>query len=223
MEKVTGLKTGGREKRISVFLDGRYAFSVGAEVLATERIEIGQELSAERIEMLVRSERLRRCLDAAMRYLGYRPRSESELRARLRQRGFDEGAIEATIDRLKERRLLDDEAFAQFWRDNRESFRPRSQRLTRLELRRKGVDAGIIEQVVRDIDDGESAYRAALSRGQRWAGGDFEEFRRRMGAYLRRRGFGFRDIDSAIKRAWELVSQGSPEELPDSLNIVKRR
>ncbi len=53
--------------------------------------------------------------------------------------------------------MVDDMAFAQFWKDNRESFSPRSQWLTKLELRRKGVASDIIDQIVDTIDDEDSA------------------------------------------------------------------
>jgi regulatory protein len=142
------------------------------------------------------------CFDAAVRYLGYRPRSEAEIRERLARRGFEGDGIERTVARLKEQGLLDDLAFARFWKENRETFRPRSRQLTRLELRRKGLDAATIETVVAEIDDAESAYRAALGRAPRLAGADHEIFRRRLGQHLRQRGFGYEVIGRTVARLW---------------------
>jgi len=76
-------------------------------------------------------------------------------------------SIDAAVVRLREQHLLDDEAFAQFWKENRESFSPRSQWLTRLELKRMGVMNDVIEQVVVGMDDEENAYRAALQKTRR--------------------------------------------------------
>jgi regulatory protein len=150
-----------------------------------------------------------RCLEAALRLLDYRPRSEAEIRERLKRRGFDRGGIEKTITQLKERGLVDDAAFARFWKENRASFRPRSQHLTRLELRQKGLNADIIETVIADIDDSDSAYRAAQSRVRRLATLDHQNFRRRLGEYLRRRGFGYEVINHTVARLWQ-EKQGSP-------------
>jgi len=155
------------------------------------------------------------CFDAAVRYLGYRPRSEAEIRQRLVMRGFESDGIERTVARLKEQGLVDDLAFARFWKENRESFRPRSQRLTRLELRRKGLDAETIEAVVAEIDDGDSAYRAALSRAPRLAGADYAGFRRRLGQYLRERGFGYEVINRTVARLWREYHE-SPGQPPVS-------
>jgi len=168
MSKITALRAGrGREKRVNVFLDERFAFSLGAEVVMKEGLQVGQELSTGQVELLTGSDRRQRCLNAAYRYLSYRPRSESEVREKLQRRGFDGDCTEAAISRLREQGLVDDAAFAQFWKENRESFSPRSQRLTRLELKRKGVGSDVIEQVTADVDDGDSAYRAALGKVRR--------------------------------------------------------
>jgi len=204
MRKVTALRVGrGRGKRVNVFLDGRFAFSLGAEVAVKEGLQVGQELSASQVEALAGSDHFQRCLDAAFHYLNYRPRSESEVKERLQRRAFDAECIEAVIAKLKEQSLVDDVAFAQFWKENRESFSPRSQRLTKLELRRKGVPGDIIDQVVGDVNDDDSAYRTALSKTRHWPRSDYQGFRRRLGEYLRRRGFNYEVSNNTVERVWQ--------------------
>jgi len=204
MRKITALRIGkGRKKRVNVFLDDRFAFSLEAEVVIKEGLQVGQELSASQIEALAKSDHFHRCLNVATHYLGYRPRSEFEVRARLQRRGFDDNNIGVVIARLKEQGLVDDMDFARFWKENRDSFSPRSQWLTKLELRQKGVADDIIEQVVGTVDDGDSAYRAALSKARRLSRSDYQDFRRRLGEYLKRRGFGYGVINLTVERVWE--------------------
>ena len=204
MRKITAIRVGkGRGKRVNVFLNGKFAFSLEAEVVVREGLQVEQELSAGQIEALARSDHFHRCFNAAVHYLSYRPRSESELRERLHRRGFDDDNLEAVIAKLKEQGLVDDVAFAQFWKDNRESFSPRSQWLTKLELRRKGVANDIIDQVVDTIDDDNSAYRAALSKARSLSLSDYQGFRRRLGEYLKRRGFGYGVINHTIQQLWQ--------------------
>lgn len=203
MGKVTAFRAGrGRGKRVNIFLDGKFAFSLEAEVAAKEGLRLEQELGADEIEALGSSDRSQRCLNAALRFLSYRPRSEAELRERLRRRGFDSDSIEAVTTKLKEQEWVDDTAFAQFWKDNRQSFSPRSQWLTGQELRRKGVASDIIDQVVGAIDDADSAYRAALSKVRSLPRSDYQSFRRRLGDYLRRRGFSYQVINHTVERLW---------------------
>ncbi|MBA7564161.1 Regulatory protein RecX [subsurface metagenome] len=210
MGKITAIRAGkGRRKRINLFLDGKFSVSLEADVLVKENLQVGQELSAEELETLTRTNHFQRCLNAATHYLGYRPRSESEIRQRLYQRGFDGDSVEAVIAQLKEQGLVDDIAFAQFWKDNRESFSPRSQWLTRSELRRKGVADDIIDQVVESVDDGDSAYRAALSKAHNLSLVDYQEFRRRLGGYLKRRGFGYEVTNRTVERIWRELDGGT--------------
>ncbi|MBI4283023.1 MAG: RecX family transcriptional regulator [Chloroflexi bacterium] len=204
MRKITALRVrSSREKQVNIFLDGKLAFSLEAEVATKEGLRVEQMLSDERIETLASSDHFHRCLNTAARYLGYRRRSESELRERLRQRGFGGDTLEAVINKLKEQGLVDDIAFAEFWKDDRDSFSPRSQRLTRLELRRKGIANDIIDQAVGAIDDTDSAYRAALGKARGLLHSDEPSFRRRLGEFLKRRGFSYGVINPTVERIWQ--------------------
>jgi len=212
MGKITALRPGkGRGKRINVFVDGKFAFSLEADVVAKEKLQVEQLLSTEQIAALNRVDYFHRCLNAAFHYLGYRPRSEAELRERLQRRGFDGDTQEAVIARLKEQGFVDDIAFARFWHDNRQSFSPRSQWLTKLELRRKGIADDIIDQVVNAIDDDDSAYQAALGKARSLTLSDYQSFRRRLGGYLRRRGFSYGVINNAVERMWQELTSKSLE------------
>jgi regulatory protein len=211
VKQVTALRSGkGRRKRVNVYLDSKFAFSLEAEVVLTERLKVGQELSDEQISALAKADNFQRCLNAALHYLSYRPRSESELRERLYRRNFDEESIGRVVARLEELGLVDDMEFAQFWQDNRQAFSPRSSSLTRLELRRKGVAEEVISQVVTPASDGEGAYRAALGKARRLPVSDYQSFRRRLGEYLRRRGFSYGVINNTVQQLWqEMKESGS--------------
>jgi len=219
MSKITELREGrGREKRVQVFLDGSPVFSLQADVAAQEDLHVGQELTSQQIAQLTDADRLQRCLNASTHYLGYRPRSESELRLRLRRRGFDNKSIEAVLLKLKEQEYLDDVAFARFWKDDRNTFSPRSQRLIQRELRQKGVNEEIIEQVVTTIDEDESAYRAASNRYRRGIITDYQQFRRHLGNYLLRRGFSYEVINRTMERLWQEYTNNSGKISPKSNN-----
>ena len=201
MGKITVLKEGKcRNKRINVFLDGRFAFSL--EGVLAQRLKVGQELSTGDVEKLTRTDEHQRAMNAAARLLGYRPRSEAEMRERLMRRGFEAETVDAVMAKLKEQKLVDDVAFAEFWKENRVSFRPRRRRMTQLELRRKGVDSKVIAGVIGGIDDNENAYRAALPKARQLKAMDYETFRRRLGEYLRRRGFDYGVASKTVDKMW---------------------
>lgn len=143
------------------------------------------------------------CLDAAFHYLSYRPRSELEVKMRLRRRGFDDSSIESALLKLKEQGLVDDSAFAQFWKENRESFSPRSRVMLHRELIQKGVASHIIAEVTKEIDDEAGAYRAGQKKAERLASSDRDSFCRKLGSFLRRRGFNYEVTQHTVKQLWQ--------------------
>ena len=98
-------------------------------------------------------------LDAALRFLSYRPRSEAEVRRRLSRR-FSHSSVDNAIATLREQGLLDDAAFAQFWHQSRERNRPKGISAMRWELLRMGVSRDVADDALEGTDEDESAYRA---------------------------------------------------------------
>ena len=204
MSKITAIRPGrGRRERVNVSLNGRFAFSLETETAIKKGLRVEQELSANQIEALAKSDHLHRCLNAALHYISYRPRSEFEIRERLQRRDFDSDSIETVTAKLKTQGLVDDVAFAQFWKDNRGSFSPRSQWLIKSELKRKGVASDIIDQVVNTVNEDSSAYRAAVAKAHRLPRSDYQSFRRRLGEYLKRRGFSYGMINHTVEQVWQ--------------------
>ena len=140
--------------------------------------------------------------------MGYRPRSEAELRRRLRQRGFDNERVEKVLSQLREKGLTDDFAFAQFWAENRESFSPRSRAMLRRELRAKGIDAETITEVTGGIDEVASAYRAAQKGARTISTLDYDSFRKKLLGFLERRGFGYEVGQRTVDQVWQERSEG---------------
>ena len=206
---ITALRLNDRKKHVSVFIDGSFLFSIGEEVAVKAGLDVGQHLSAEQIEKLKQVDLFQSCHGAALHYLSYRPRSEAEVRQRLRRRGFNDEVVDKVIVGLKEGGLIDDAAFAQYWRDNRLSFRPRSKRLIKLELRQKGVAIETANELVEDLDDEKAAYEAGLKKARVLSGLDHSEFHSRLSGYLRRRGFDYETIGSTVARLWQERQNGA--------------
>ena len=148
------------------------------------------------------------CIDVAYRYLSYRPRSEGEMEQRLRKRGFEPEVIERTIEKLKEQDIINDYAFARFWKDAQLSHKPKSKRLIIKELIDKKVEEGIIKQVTEGIDDERNAYTLGSNRAQTLAHLDYTSFRRRLENVLSYRGFSYGVIRHTIDILWKERDQG---------------
>jgi len=208
MSKITALKPAkNRPNRVHLYLDGKFIGSLETVQVKRGGLTVGAEFEGAQLEALLLALQTTRCLNAAYRYISYRPRSEAELQERLQKRGFTAAQIDATLGKLKEQRLLDDMKFAEFWQENRQAFSPRSRWLTGRELAQKGVSADIVKDAVQHIDEDAAAYEIASRRAPRLAAAEYEEFRRKIGGFLQRRGFGYAVIHRTLNKVWDEIKK----------------
>jgi regulatory protein len=206
MQKITALKSQKRNKeRLNVYLDGEFAFGLALE--AAVNLQVGQLLSAEQIDALKDEDEFAAAREKALRFLSYRPRSIDEVRRNLWRKEIDEAVIEKVVAYLRERELLDDRAFARYWVEQRETFKPRGRRALHQELRKKGVERQIIDDVLQSVNEREAAERAARKRARRWSHLPYDTFRQKLGGYLQRRGFDYEIVRSTIETAWQETAQ----------------
>src|SRR5918912_4056375 len=104
-------RKGGR--RVNVFVDGRYAFSLERDLASLVRV--GQPISELKSAQLLLEDERARAFEAALAFLAPRPRSEREIRDRLARSDVPEQVVEVTLERLRHLKLVDDEAFARYW------------------------------------------------------------------------------------------------------------
>jgi regulatory protein len=173
--RITALEYQKRDReRVSVYVDGRFAF--GVPELVASGLRVGQILSDDQVKDLTERGETEQAYNSALGYLSYRPRSRAELFAYLRRHGTDDDQIEAIVQRLEQAGLSGDEAFARFWVENRERFRPRGPAALRHELRAKGVGPEAIAAALETLDSDDGAYRAAARTGQQHRGLDHAAF-----------------------------------------------
>ena len=201
MGKITSLRTVGKG-RIKVFIDGLACFTIGRNDASSFDLKIGKEILGSRINKIKKSATFQECVGVALHFLSYRPRSEEEVRIRLRQRCFEVEVVDKVIYKLKQQKLVDDIAFAKYWTENRLSFRPKSKAMLSLELRRKGIETQIVEDEISNLDDEVVVYRAASKIVWKLESLGQDEFYRRLTSYLRRRGFNYDVIKEVIKKLW---------------------
>jgi regulatory protein len=207
MATITAIKLQQKNReRASIYLDGSFAFGLPAIVAA--RLTVGQTLSEAEVEALQQEGSTESAYGRTLDYLGYRPRSRAEVNTYLKKRGMDEEQIEAVIQRLERAGLLDDAAFAQYWVDNRERFKPRGARALRYELRRKGLGDADIEKALESLDASDSAYRSASRKAEQLRHMDRQTFSRKLVDYLARRGFDYGVAQEAANRHWAELTEG---------------
>ena len=126
------------------------------------------------------------------------------MRQRLRRAQVDAADADEVVLKLRHHGVLDDAAFAQYWVDQRQTFRPRGARLLRAELRQHGVGAALSDAAAQagEANAEESAYLAAARRARQIGTADQRQFKQRLGQFLGRRGFGWETIVPVVDRLW---------------------
>ena len=139
----------------------------------------------------------------ALNFLSFRPRSEKELRDYLIKKKADDLSIHKIIESLKENKFLNDKEFARWLIEQRTLFRPKAQRIIKMELKQKGIDADLIEDAFKDIvnSDLEKALALGLKRMERYAKEkDRKKIYEKLGRFLASRGFDWDTIKEVIDR-----------------------
>ncbi len=205
--RVTAIEKQRRGKRVNLFLDGRFALGLSLEAAAQAGLRVGDEVDDERLQALRAEAGRADAMATSLRLLSYRPRSEAELRQRLARRGTPPALVDSTIERLRELGLVDDAAFAQAWVDSRDRASPRGRRLLRRELLAKGVDSDTSRELLESVDEPDAALRAASRRAASLRDLSYDEFRRRLGDFLRRRGFDYDTGRRTVERLWRELAE----------------
>lgn len=215
--EITAIKPQKRNpQRVSIYLDGEFAFGLSRFVAAW--LAPGRKLSEPEIEKLQNDDTYEVALQKAVQFINHRPRSVEETRRRLKEKGFDDAVIEATLQKLIDQHWLNDLDFSRQWIENRNSFRPRSDRLLSYELRQKGVAEDVIGQALDRYggDEDDLAYQAGIKKAKQCQQETRLDFLKKVGGYLGRRGFHYGIVKPTVERLWQEFGLSAQERLDET-------
>ena len=186
MPEITGVRERRNKARISV--DGEFWAELDAAVAVERGLVEGAALSCEELDTARVAGERPLAMGRAFNLLGYRARSEAEIRDRLTRYGYVGETIEVVVLRLKELGYIDDAEFART--KAREKARRYGPRRVSVELRNSGVGEALAREVVEEEFAGRSELgeaRSAAARRYNERGSDAEA--RRVYGFLVRRGY----------------------------------
>jgi regulatory protein len=186
--------------RVNVFVDG--AFVCGLALSVAVGLRVGQTIDQTELERLDRQDEVHRARERVLRLLARRPYSASEIAQFLRRHRYDDKIIQNVIEDLTEAELIKDEAFAAYWVEQRETFRPRSRLALRQELGRKGIERAIVDEALSELDESQAARRVLQKQAGRWRGLPEAEWRAKMTRYLMRHGYPYDLVNEVVTEAW---------------------
>ncbi len=193
---ITDIKK-GKKRLNAVYIDGEFFNNIDSYILDISGFSVGSEVSGAELKLLESKSNNRRAYSKALYLLGFRDYSEKEMQNKLKL-DFTDDAIENTIEKLKEQKLLDDEKFASKYADVLIFEKKFSKKMAVYELTKEGIDKQISESIVDDIDvDEKDQIMDLISRKYKDAYND-EKVKRRAIAFLQRHGYKIHDIFDVI-------------------------
>jgi regulatory protein len=199
------------KQRQLVHLDDRQALSVHRKTLKELGLAAGQTWNRRDLARQCRELEYSHALDAAIALLSQRARSLADLGRRLRRKGYSSSAVGAVVTKLSDLGLINDERFAEDLMDSLQRRENLGQRAIFDRMRREGLPQTVVARVTEErTDEDREAARAlelARKRLSRMTDVDPMKARRRVYAFLIRRGFAARHAAAALQQASEAVAE----------------
>lgn len=185
--------------RYSIYVNGAYSFSLSDLELSNSGLRTGQELNDEEVATWQKQSTENKGYNLALRYLGYRARSQREMRDYLVRKSYEPEVVDHIITRLTDYGFLNDAAFADSWIASRLALRPRSRRMLEQELLQKGLDRETIATALAALghEGQEQMLTELIERKRRQL--RYQDVDKLM-QYLARQGFGYDQIKKALAR-----------------------
>jgi regulatory protein len=196
--KITAIKQQvKRADRYSIFVEGKYSFSLSETALLDSKLASGQQLSPEQVKEFKQLSADDKIYNQALRYVAMRPRSVWEVQFYLERKQASPALIEVILNKLSIIGLLDDHKYAQAFVNDRKLLRPTSRRKITAELRKKRVPSEVIEKVLGESSDSDeqAALLSVIETKRRQT--KYQDDLKLM-QYLARQGFNYDDIKAAL-------------------------
>ncbi len=199
-------------RRFNIFLDGIFAFGADEDLVVEHRLIVGKVIDSQDLERLLFEAEVGKLMERMYQLFNIRQRSEKEVKDYLKNlsfkrkvKGFDEIsdiAIDLLIEKLKQKRLLNDEDFAKAWVESRS--KKKGIRALKAELFKKGIDRETIERVTETEDLGVrqqvTAKQLLLKRLPRFKNLPFLEKKKKSYDFLLRRGFDYEIVSGIVEK-----------------------
>lgn len=222
MKKIARITTQKKSKhRYNIFIhDGKeekFGFGIDEDVLIQHNLRKGMELSEQMIEKLLQAETLQQSYAQVIGYLGYRMRTRKEIIDYLTKKEVENEHITKIMEKLTDRKLIDDQEFANSFVRTRIQTTSKGPGLVKQELQRKGVTATIAEKAVEQYDYGiqyEKAMKLAEKRSKKSSRHSVKKQQQQFQATLIRNGF----TQDIIKDVLAEVQVGESDEEKEALS-----
>jgi len=212
MAKITKIEIQKRNKeRVNLFLDDEYAFSLSTELVYKEALKVNEEVDSKKLGVLAEREGLIRCKDSALRIIERSYKTEKEVRDKLSTKGYEDNAINKSIEFLKEYDFINDIKYTKAYiKDKLNSTGSNKIKYT---LIQKGISKELIEEELSNLnEDNEKKVAIELAKKKfiiiRKRETDNYKISGKLYRYLLSKGYGYDVVNEVVKEVMSLDDLG---------------
>lgn len=207
-------------ERYNIFLDEKYAFSVHETVLVKFGLTKGMSLENWSIDDMVYEDEIRKAFNRALHYLGFRMRSEHEVKQKLLDIGYGEAVVLEAIVKLRNLGFLNDETFSKALLETQKRSSGRGPRAIQQELQRKGIGKELQEKMLDSYSEDEQvevARKVAEKEAARNSSQSPRQKEQRIQNSLLRKGYSYDIIKQALAHIDFEIAEEEWEEVTESI------
>lgn len=203
-----------REGRFDVQVDGALVATLTLDAIERLRLHAGAPFTEHLAATVDREAQAQRTMDRALNMLAFRARSIRELRRGLIKKGEAEDLVDSAVERLAAAGLLNDEEYARGYVRAKVAGPGFSRRRLRGELYRRGVAREVADAAISEVFESEETdeaaiiERVALKKVRSLSKLDADTRRRRLYAFLARRGYELDDIRHVMTKVLAAEGRG---------------
>lgn len=192
-------KQKNNQKRYSIYIDNNFSFGLNEEDLLYLKLKEFDEITINRYNYIMEYVVYTKAKDRAYRFLGYKARTEKELRDKLLDELYPQEIVNRIIELFKNYNYINDKNYAQGHINNRSKFKPMAKRMLKYELMKKGIDNSIIETTIENSNVNELDIAVQLLEKKIKNKTDLDKKEKeRVYNFLLRRGFDYDTVNKAF-------------------------
>ncbi|MGB4420804.1 MAG: regulatory protein RecX [Candidatus Saccharimonadales bacterium] len=192
--------------RVSVYVDGKYSFSLTVEQINHLKIKVNNTYENSEIEAFKKESKMGKVYLNAILYCMSRPRSQKEIKEYLfkktipkitksgkKESAIDQSEVNIIFDKLVTKNYVNDRKFAEYWVENRFFKKGISRKRLTIELKLKGIDQSTINEVISNNirNDKQEIQKIIARKAKNYTS-------EKLFSYLIRQGFSYEDVKSEL-------------------------
>ena len=191
------------KNRVNIFLDGKFAFSLNIELLVKYHLKVDANIDDIQMQLIIKENDLLYWWERVINFLSFRPRSKKEIIDYFKKKEVGEETQKVLLSKLIDRKYINDMEFVDWFVRQRLNFKPKGQKLLRLELMQKGIEKSTIDEYFANVpivNETETAFAIVQKKLLSWRNLDEFTRKQKITGFLGRRGYNWESIGVVLKR-----------------------